>query len=83
LNLVAAFEDQKIEGLRQFVLVAWMEMTANSEFARNTSIKARPPPQASAVARRSGQTFSRCPPGFERDMAGRLISDLLLNHPHP
>jgi hypothetical protein len=38
--LVAAFEDQKIEGLRQFVLDAWMEMTANSEFARD-----RIPPQ--------------------------------------
>jgi hypothetical protein len=33
LNLVAAFEKQKIEGLRQFVLDA--EMTANPEFARN------------------------------------------------
>jgi len=34
-NLVAAFENWKIEGLRQFVLDAWTEMTANSEFARN------------------------------------------------
>jgi len=48
--------------LRQFVLDAWMEMTANSEFATNTSIKARLPPQASAVARRSGETFDRCRP---------------------
>ena len=31
---IAAFEDQKIEGLRQFVLDRWM-MTANSEFARD------------------------------------------------
>jgi hypothetical protein len=30
----AAFEDQKIEGLRQFDLDAWM-MTANSKFARD------------------------------------------------
>jgi hypothetical protein len=28
LNLVAAFENRKIEGLRQFVLAEWMEMTA-------------------------------------------------------
>jgi hypothetical protein len=33
--LVAAFENRKIEGLRQCVLDARMEMTANSEFARN------------------------------------------------
>jgi PDZ domain len=32
---VAALENRKIEGLRQFVLDAWMEMTANSEFARH------------------------------------------------
>jgi len=31
-----AFENRKIEGLRQFFLDAWTEMTANSEFARNT-----------------------------------------------
>jgi hypothetical protein len=37
--LVAAFEDQKIEGLRQLVLDAWM-MTANSEFARHTVAEA-------------------------------------------
>jgi hypothetical protein len=30
-------QDQKIEGLRQFVLDAWMEMTANSEFAIDRS----------------------------------------------
>jgi hypothetical protein len=43
--LVAAFENRKIEGLRQFVLDAWMEMTANSEFARNTMALPRASPR--------------------------------------
>ena len=34
-NLVAAFENRQIEGLRQFVLDAWTQMTANLEFARD------------------------------------------------
>jgi uncharacterized protein with HEPN domain len=34
--LVAAFENRKTEGLRQFVLDARTQMTANLEFARNT-----------------------------------------------
>ena len=35
--ILPRFKIGQIEGLRQLVLDAWTEMTANLEFARNTS----------------------------------------------